>query len=437
MSSPEGAPFNPSRLTDRRRPDGVVDHVVNPEKGGRTVNGLTEIKIFGVGGAGNNALNRMVKAGLSRVEFVGVNSDGQALRRCAASHKIAIGSKTTRNLGAGGDPSLGARAAGESIHVLREALAGADMVFVTAGMGGGTGTGAAPVVAQLARAQGALTVGVVTTPFAFEGTQRRRAAEMGIENMSKHVDALVVISNDRLIGVIDKKTSVDAAFTKADAMLLCGVRGIADLITTVGLVNVDFADVRTIMAGSGTALMGVGSGSGDSRAETALNEALSSPLLEGPIEGATGILANITGGNDMGIHEVESIVGRLRELASPDARIVFGAVIDPRPIQTIMVTLIATGFDGRRSAIRESRPRALQSRPAPAAEPATIARLEQARQRVNSLAGRRPAPEAPPVREAVAEVRQPLLIREIDERLAASFDDMEVPAVIRRRQRRD
>src|SRR2546430_1734767 len=267
-------------------------------------NYLAVIKVVGVGGGGTNAENRMVDAGLSGVEFIAVNTDAQALMMCDADLKIHIGSKATRGLGAGADPDVGQAAAQESRDELKEALKGADMIFVTAGEGGGTGTGGAPVVAELAREIGALTVGVVTKPFVFEGRKRSQQAEMGIEDLRDRVDTLIVIENDRLLQVVEKKTSVVDAFRMADDILRQGVQGITDLITVPGLVNLDFADVRTIMRDAGSALMGIGEASGENRAAEAARAAVSSPLLETSIEGATGILLNITGGPEIGLFEV-------------------------------------------------------------------------------------------------------------------------------------
>ena len=269
MPKRDSAPFDPRRLRDRQRPADVVSNVVDPRSPVRE-NGVTEIRVVGIGGAGNNAINRMVEAGVGGVEFIAVNSDAQDLASCLAGQKIPIGTKTTRNLGAGGNPAVGERAAFESSLEIESALEGADMVFVTAGMGGGTGTGGAPVVARIAKDSGALTVGVVTMPFMFEGSMRGRSAAGGLDELREQVDALVVIQNNRLIHVVQKNTSMADAFKAADTMLVNGVRGITDLITSVGFVNVDFADVRSIVANSGTAIMGVGVAGGEGRAETAL-----------------------------------------------------------------------------------------------------------------------------------------------------------------------
>jgi cell division protein FtsZ len=312
-------------------------------------NYLALIKVVGVGGGGTNAVNRMVDAGLSGVEFIAVNTDAQALMVCDADVKIHIGSAATRGLGAGADPAVGLAAAQESRDELKEALKGADMIFVTAGEGGGTGTGAAPVVAELGRELGALTVGVVTKPFNFEGRKRAQQAEQGIENLRDRLETLIVIENDRLLQVVEKQTSVVDAFRMADDVLRQGVQGITDLITVPGLVNLDFADVRTIMREAGSALMGIGAASGDSRAADAARAAVSSPLLESSIEGATGILLNITGGPDIGLFEVNEAAEVVTSAADPNANIIFGAVIDEAMGDEVRVTVIATGFGaGRR-----------------------------------------------------------------------------------------
>jgi cell division protein FtsZ len=321
-------------------------------------NYLALIKVVGVGGGGTNAVNRMVDAGLSGVEFIAVNTDAQALMMCDADVKIHIGSQSTRGLGAGADPAVGQAAAQESRDELKEALKGADMVFVTAGEGGGTGTGGAPIVAELARELQALTVGVVTKPFVFEGRKRSQQAELGIENLRDRVDTLIVIENDRLLQVVEKKTSVVDAFRMADDILRQGVQGITDLITVPGLVNLDFADVRTIMREAGSALMGIGTASGENRAAEAARAAVSSPLLETTIEGATGILLNITGGPEIGLFEVNEAAEVVTSAADQNANVIFGAVIDDAMGDEVRVTVIATGFGNgrrrRRSATHET-----------------------------------------------------------------------------------
>ena len=317
-------------------------------------NYLAVIKVVGVGGGGTNAVNRMVDAGLSGVEFIAVNTDAQALMVCDADVKIHIGSAATRGLGAGADPAVGLAAAQESRDELKEALKGADMIFITAGEGGGTGTGGAPVVAELGREIGALTVGVVTKPFGFEGRKRSQQAEQGIESLRDKLETLIVIENDRLLQVVEKQTSVVDAFRQADDVLRQGVQGITDLITVPGLVNLDFADVRTIMKEAGSALMGIGTARGDNRAAEAARAAVSSPLLESSIEGATGILLNITGGPDVGLFEVNEAAEVVTSAADVNANVIFGAVIDDAMGEDIRVTVIATGFGGGRRRRRTS-----------------------------------------------------------------------------------
>jgi cell division protein FtsZ len=329
-------------------------------------NYLAVIKVVGVGGGGTNAVNRMVDAGLTGVEFVAVNTDAQALMMCDADVKIHIGSQVTRGLGAGADPAVGLAAAEESRDELKEALKGADMVFVTAGEGGGTGTGGSPIVAELARELQALTVGVVTKPFAFEGRKRGLQADVGIENLRDRVDTLIVIENDRLLQVVEKRTSVTDAFRMADDILRQGVQGITDLITVPGLVNLDFADVRTIMRDAGSALMGIGTASGENRATEAARGAVSSPLLETSIEGATGILLNITGGADIGLFEVNEAAEVVTGAADANANVIFGAVIDDSMGEEVRVTVIATGFGGtRRRRRREPSEAPIPSAPFP------------------------------------------------------------------------
>src|SRR5213595_462671 len=308
-------------------------------------NYLAVIKVVGVGGGGTNAVNRMVDSGLSGCEFIAVNTDAQALMMTDADVKIQVGAQVTRGLGAGADPEIGFAAAQESRDELKEALKGADMVFVTAGEGGGTGTGGAPIVAELGQELGALTVGVVTRPFAFEGRKRADQAERGIDQLRDRVDTLIVIENDRLLQVVERQTSVVEAFRMADDILRQGVQGITDLITEPGLGNLDFADVRTIMRDAGSALMGIGRASGENRAAEAARIAVSSPLLEASIEGATGILLNITGGSDIGLFEVNEAAEVVTSAADQNANVIFGAVIDDAMGDDVRVTVIATGFD--------------------------------------------------------------------------------------------
>jgi cell division protein FtsZ len=306
---------------------------------------FAQIKVIGCGGGGNNAVNRMIAAGLRGVEFIAINTDKQALFLSKANTKIQIGDKLTKGLGAGANPDVGEKAATESKDEIAQAIKGADLVFVTAGMGGGTGTGAAPVVAQIARDLGILTVGVVTKPFMFEGRKRMQYAERGVENLKATVDTLVTIPNDRLLQVAEKKTSIVDAFKIADDILRQGVQGISDLIAVPGLINLDFADVRTIMLNTGIAHMGVGRASGDNKAEEAAKQAIHSPLLETTIEGAKAVLINVTGGPDLGLFEVNTAAEMIQKSADPDANIIIGAVIDENLKDEMLITVIATGFD--------------------------------------------------------------------------------------------
>ncbi|MGE5482118.1 MAG: cell division protein FtsZ [Bacteroidota bacterium] len=324
---------------------------------------FAQIKVAGVGGGGSNAVNRMIEAGLAGVQFIAMNTDAQALQVCKAETKIQLGNKLTKGLGAGSNPDVGGKAAEESREQIREALAGADMVFITAGMGGGTGTGGCPIVAEVARELNALTVGVVTRPFSFEGRRRAMQADRGIEALKKNVDTLITIPNDRLLQVVDKKTSIVDAFRVADDVLRQGVQGISDLITVPGLINLDFADVRTIMTNAGSALMGIGRATGEDRAAKAARLAISSPLLEASIEGAKGILLNITGSSNLGLFEVNEAAEIVAEAADPEANIIFGAVIDESLQDEIRVTVIATGFEPRASEDHERPAEGLEIRP--------------------------------------------------------------------------
>lgn len=317
-----------------------------------------KIKVVGVGGSGNAALHRMMEARVRGVEFIAINTDAQALHHSAAPNKIHIGQNLTRGLGAGMDPSVGQQAAEESREDIHEALKGSDMVFVTCGMGGGTGTGAAPVVAEIAKESGALTIGVVTRPFSFEGQQRRVIAEEGLAELHERVDAAVVVPNDRLLQIIDRKTSLLDAFKVMDDVLRQGVQGISELITEHGMVNVDFADVRAIMSDTGTALMGIGRASGDNRAAEAARAAIDSPLLEVSIDGAKGILFNMSGGKDLGMYEVEEAARIITENADPNAKVIFGAVVDEEsPKDEVSITVIATGFEGPKREVAQSHER--------------------------------------------------------------------------------
>lgn len=306
---------------------------------------FARIKVIGVGGGGQNAVNRMMEEGIQGVEFIAANTDAQALTLSRAPVRVRLGDKITRGLGAGGDPEVGRKAAEESSDELYNVLKGADMVFVTAGMGGGTGTGAAPVVAQVAKECGALTIGVVTRPFTFEGNKRAQSAEAGVGKMKEHAHTLISIPNDRLLQLADKKSSLQDAFRMADEVLHQGIQGISELITIPGLINLDFADVKAIMSEGGAALMAVGRGSGDERAKTAAEQAISSQLLDITIDGARGVLFNVTGGSNMTLFEVNQAAAIIRETAHPDVNMIFGAVIDPEMGDEIRVTVIATGFE--------------------------------------------------------------------------------------------
>ncbi len=309
------------------------------------VENFANIKVIGVGGGGQNAVNRMIEAGIQGVEFISVNTDAQALMLSGAPQRLRIGEKLTKGLGSGGNPEVGQRAAEESREEIKEMVKGADMVFVTAGMGGGTGSGAAPVIANIAREQGILTIGVVTKPFTFEGSHRRRTAESAMTEMTQNVDTLIAIPNDRLLQVVDRKASINQAFRAADDVLRQGIQGISELITVPGLVNLDFADVRSIMLEGGPALMAIGRGSGDSRAKDAATQAIQSSLLDISIDGARAILFNIKGGEDMSLFEVNEAAETVRANAHPEANIIFGAVVDPDLHEEVQITVIATGFE--------------------------------------------------------------------------------------------
>ena len=338
---------------------------------------IAKIKVVGVGGGGGNAVNRMIASEVTGVEFWSINTDAQALAQNSAPRRLQMGQKLTRGLGAGGNPAIGQKAAEESRDEIAQALENADLVFITAGMGGGTGTGAAPIVAEVAKEMGSLTVGVVTRPFTFEGRRRTTQAEEGIAGLQSRVDTLIVIPNNKLLSVISEQTPVQEAFRVADDILRQGVQGISDIITIPGLVNVDFADVRAVMADAGSALMGIGIGSGKSRAREAAMAAISSPLLESSIEGARGVVLNITGGSDLTLHEVNAAAETVYEVVDPNANIIFGAVIDDKMQGEIRITVIATGFSGEakpapttREAPRNRRPLApTPPPPAPTYEP--------------------------------------------------------------------
>ncbi|MDF5728093.1 MAG: cell division protein FtsZ [Rhizonema sp. PD38] len=344
---------------------------------------VANIKVIGVGGGGSNAVNRMIASDVIGVEFWSINTDAQALTLASAPSRLQIGQKLTRGLGAGGNPAIGQKAAEESRDEIAKALEGADLVFITGGMGGGTGTGAAPIVAEVAKEMGALTVGVVTRPFIFEGRRRTSQAEQGIEGLKSRVDTLIIIPNNKLLEVIPEQTPMQDAFRYADDVLRQGVQGISDIITIAGLINVDFADVRAVMADAGSALMGIGIGSGKSRAREAAIAAISSPLLESSIEGARGVVFNITGGSDLTLHEVNAAAETIYEVVDPNANIIFGAVIDDRLQGEVRLTVIATGFTGETQAAQQQNvvgnqrvvastpPKRQMSPPPPAVNPPT------------------------------------------------------------------
>lgn len=374
--------------------------------------GFAQIRVVGVGGGGSNAVNRMIAEGLSGVDFISINTDAQALMLSNAPKRVRIGDKLTRGLGVGGNAELGRKAAEESTDELDEVLQGSDMVFIAAGMGGGTGTGAAPVVARIAREGGALTIGVVTRPFGFEGRRRAQQSEVGIAELRDEVDTLIVIPNDRLLSISDRAVSVLDAFRSADQVLMSGVSGITDLITTPGLINLDFADVKSIMQGAGTALMGIGSARGDDRAVAAAETAISSPLLEASVDGARGVLLSVSGGSDLGLFEINEAARLVAEAAHPEANIIFGAVIDDALGDEVRVTVIAAGFEGgamgpMRTPVRRA-DEAGGEEPAPpaAAPPATAAAESQTHQRI----------ELPETRE-----RKTIVFED------AAADDLDVP----------
>ena len=358
------------------------------------------IRVVGVGGGGSNAINRMIEERIAGVDFIAINTDHQALASSLAQQQLRIGERTTRGLGSGGDPEVGAKAAEESLDLLQDALHGSDMVFVTAGMGGGTGTGAAPLVARTARESGALTIGVVTRPFTFEGSQRGRTAETGIEQLKDEVDTLIVIPNDRLLETADKRLSLLDSFKMADDVLRQGIQGISELITVPGLINLDFADVKAIMSLGGAALMAIGRGKGDDRAREAAEQALANRLLDVTIDGAQGILFNVTGGSDLSLYEINQAASIIRETAHPDVNLIFGAVIDESMQDELRITVIATGFEhhsplmrhmvDRRAPVRSSNrpsarpPQSGQLQGVPAQPPQRESKPEQAF-RVNDL----------------------------------------------------
>jgi cell division protein FtsZ len=394
-------------------------------------NYLAVIKVVGIGGGGVNAINRMIEVGLKGVEFIAINTDAQALLMSDADVKLDVGRELTRGLGAGADPEVGKKAAEDHAEEIEEVLKGADMVFVTAGEGGGTGTGGAPVVAKIARGLGALTIGVVTRPFTFEGRRRANQAETGIAQLREEVDTLIVIPNDRLLSISDRTVSMLDAFRSADQVLLSGVQGITDLITTPGLINLDFADVKSVMQGAGSALMGIGSSRGDDRAVQAAELAISSPLLEASIDGAHGVLLSIQGGSDLGLFEINEAARLVQEAAHPEANIIFGAVIDDALGDEVRVTVIAAGFDGGAPLKREN-DRAIgqiQGSSRPAQQPAAPAAEAPRREPVAPPA---PARDDVPARSAESTPVEPAGQREPAGRPPRTVtfdegDDLDVP----------
>ncbi|MCF6277921.1 MAG: cell division protein FtsZ [Anaerolineales bacterium] len=374
---------------------------------------FARIKVIGVGGGGSNAVDRMMAEGIQGVEFITVNTDAQALMLSKAPVRVRLGDKLTRGLGAGGNPEIGRKAAEESADDLYNVLKGSDMVFITAGMGGGTGTGAAPVVAQVAKESGALTIGVVTRPFTFEGSRRMQAAESGIAKLKEHADTLIAIPNDRLLQIADKRSSLQNAFRMADDVLHQGIQGISELITIPGLINLDFADVRAIMSEGGAALMAVGTGSGDERARKAAEQAISSQLLDITIDGARGVLFNITGGSELTLFEVNQAAAIIRETAHPDVNMIFGAVIDPSMGDDIRITVIATGFE--RSGV-----------------PRRILRPNRHTEEKKGIAHFiRPAQESVSVG---AELKPALQQNKLEQKQTFNNDDLDIPTFLRNRR---
>ncbi|MBC1489373.1 cell division protein FtsZ [Listeria sp. FSL L7-1485] len=380
---------------------------------------LATIKVIGVGGGGNNAVNRMIEHGVQGVEFISVNTDAQALNLAKAETKLQIGTKLTRGLGAGAVPEIGKKAAEESREQIEEALKGADMVFVTAGMGGGTGTGAAPVIAQIAKEMGALTVGVVTRPFGFEGPKRTKQALTGTEAMKEAVDTLIVIPNDRLLQIVDKNTPMLEAFREADNVLRQGVQGISDLIAVPGLINLDFADVKTIMTNRGSALMGIGIATGENRAAEAAKKAISSPLLETSVDGAKGVLMNITGGSNLSLYEVQEAAEIVSSASDEDVNMIFGSVINDELKDELIVTVIATGFDETKQAQQQAQVNRRPNQSIQVNHPSYAVQEEPQ----TDYAQTAPQQANNPVHEQPAESQQ-------------NSSDVDVPAFIRNRNRR-
>ncbi len=391
---------------------------------------FAQIKVVGVGGGGGNAVNRMINEGLGGVEFISINTDNQALMLAKAKTRVRIGDKLTRGLGAGGNPEIGRKAAEESADELYEVLRGADMIFIACGMGGGTGTGASPVVAQIAKELGALTIGVVTRPFSFEGTRRQQSAEQGIEALKSQVDTLIVIPNDRLLQIADKRASLQQAFSLADDVLRQGIQGISELITVPALINLDFADVRTIMSEGGAALMAVGKANGDDRARKAAESAISSGLLDVTIDGARGILFNITGGPNLSLFEVNEAAAIIKESAHPEVNLIFGAQIDENMGDELRITVIATGFEQSRAQRKmeaQLQPRQPVARPVQAPQQQSIPRPAQQQQPPANLPPEQPyAPPQP--RPAQQPPMQDVPARVYDE------DDIDIPTFLRKRK---
>jgi len=379
---------------------------------------FARIKVIGVGGGGQNAVNRMIEEGIQGVEFVATNTDAQALTLSRAPTRVRLGDKLTRGLGAGGDPEIGRKAAEESADELYNVLKGSDMVFVTAGMGGGTGTGAAPVVAQVSKECGALTIGVVTRPFTFEGGRRNTAAEAGVQKMREHAHTLISIPNDRLLQIADKKSSLEDSFRIADDVLRQGIQGISELITVPGLINLDFADVRTIMSEGGAALMAVGRGSGEDRAKVAAEQAISSQLLDITIDGARGVLFNVTGGTNLTLFEVNQAAAIIRETAHPDVNMIFGAVIEPEMGDEVRVTVIATGFE------RSGVPRRALERPS----------VSNSRPSSQGQGLSAPGPFSRETVSVEAELRPAMESRTTAGQPDYSIEDLEIPAFLRKRR---
>jgi cell division protein FtsZ len=407
-------------------------------------NYLAVIKVVGIGGGGVNAVNRMIEVGLKGVEFIAINTDAQALLMSDADVKLDVGRELTRGLGAGADPEVGKRAAEDHTEEIEDVLRGADMVFVTAGEGGGTGTGGAPVVARIARSLGALTIGVVTRPFTFEGRRRSVQAENGIDGLRSEVDTLIVIPNDRLLSISDRSVSVLDAFRSADQVLLSGVQGITDLITTPGLINLDFADVKSVMQGAGSALMGIGSARGDDRAVQAAELAISSPLLEASIDGAHGVLLSIQGGSDLGLFEINEAARLVQEAAHPEANIIFGAVIDDALGDEVRVTVIAAGFDsGSPTVRRDSRALGQVSTPrtAPTFDPEPVPVAQTPEPVVDAVPFEtvprpqepsEPGPDVPPfLQEGEGSVEVP---RVFEDRPRRATDDLDLPDFLKHPQ---